>query len=100
MRIVPDPARAGVADCREQRLRVCVRNVNHQGVQLRHGLILPRMLGYRRRFSLLIRRSGLIMDMYTDWGNLKVVSCGAWLEGRTRQLNGVSEEWAHWGRPF
>jgi hypothetical protein len=26
------------------------------------------------------------MDMYTDWGNLKVVSCGAWLEGRTRQL--------------
>ncbi len=21
------------------------------------------------------------MDMYTDWGNLKVVSCGAWLEG-------------------
>lgn len=40
------------------------------------------------------------MDMYTDWGNLKIVSCGAWLEGRTRQLNGVSEEWAHWGRPF
>ncbi|MCU1433764.1 MAG: hypothetical protein JWR71_489 [Pseudarthrobacter sp.] len=29
------------------------------------------------------------MGMYTDWGNLKVVSCGAWLEGRTRQLNGV-----------
>jgi hypothetical protein len=27
--------------------------------------------------------------MYTDWGNLKVVSCGAWREGRTRQLNGV-----------
>ena len=27
------------------------------------------------------------MGMYTDWGNLKVVSCGAWLEGRTRQLN-------------
>jgi hypothetical protein len=25
--------------------------------------------------------------MYTDWGNLKIVSCGAWLEGRTRQLN-------------
>ncbi|BAS07199.1 hypothetical protein AHiyo4_06210 [Arthrobacter sp. Hiyo4] len=40
------------------------------------------------------------MDMYTDWGNLKVVSCGAWLEGRTRQLNGVSEEWAHWGVHF
>jgi len=27
--------------------------------------------------------------MYTDWGNLKIVSCGAWLEGRTRQLNVV-----------
>jgi hypothetical protein len=39
--------------------------------------------------SLLIRRAGPIMGMYTDWGNLKVVSCGAWLEGRTRQLNGV-----------
>ena len=29
------------------------------------------------------------MGMYTDWGNLKVVSCRAWLEGRTRQLNVV-----------
>ena len=28
------------------------------------------------------------MGMYTDWGNLKIVSCGAWREGRTRQLNG------------
>jgi hypothetical protein len=27
------------------------------------------------------------MGMYTDWGNLKIVSCRAWLEGRTRQLN-------------
>jgi hypothetical protein len=40
------------------------------------------------------------MDMYTDWGNLKIVSCGAWLEGWTRQLNGVPEEWTRWGRPF
>jgi hypothetical protein len=36
---------------------------------------------------LLIRRAGTIMGMYTDWGNLKIVSCRAWLEGRTRQLN-------------
>jgi hypothetical protein len=28
------------------------------------------------------------MGMYTDWGNLKIVSCGAWHEGWTRQLNG------------
>jgi hypothetical protein len=38
--------------------------------------------------------------MYTDWGNLKIVSCGAWLEGRTRQLNMCTVEWTHWGRPF
>ena len=49
---------------------------------------------------MLIRRAGPIMDMYTDWGNLKIVSCGAWLAGRTRQLNGVPEDWTHWGRPF
>jgi hypothetical protein len=36
---------------------------------------------------LLIWRAGPIMGMYTDWGNLKIVSCRAWLEGRTRQLN-------------
>jgi hypothetical protein len=30
------------------------------------------------------------MDMYTDWGNLKVVSCVAWWTGRTRQLNGAT----------
>jgi hypothetical protein len=36
---------------------------------------------------LLIWQAGTIMGMYTDWGNLKIVSCGAWLEGRTRQLN-------------
>jgi hypothetical protein len=29
------------------------------------------------------------VDMYTDWGNLRFVSCRAWREGRTRQLNGV-----------
>jgi hypothetical protein len=23
----------------------------------------------------------MIMDMYTDWGNLKVVNCVAWLKG-------------------
>lgn len=49
---------------------------------------------------MLIRPAGTIMGMYTDWGNLKIVSCGAWREGRTRQLNGVPVEWAHWGRPF
>jgi hypothetical protein len=49
---------------------------------------------------LLIRLPGTIMDMYTDWGNLKIVSCGAWLEGRTRQLNMCTVEWTHWGRPF
>jgi hypothetical protein len=30
------------------------------------------------------------MFMYTDWGNLKIVSCVAWLTGRTRQLNGAT----------
>lgn len=49
---------------------------------------------------MLIRRAGTIMGMYTDWGNLKIVSCGAWLEGRTRQLNMCTVEWTHWGRPF
>lgn len=40
------------------------------------------------------------MGMYTDWGNLKIVSCRAWFRGWTQQLNGVPEEWTHWGRPF
>lgn len=38
--------------------------------------------------------------MYTDWGNLKIVSRWAWFRGWTQQFNGVPEEWAHWGRPF
>jgi hypothetical protein len=58
-------------------------------VQPCHGFILPRRQRKWEQFSLLIKTAGPIMGMYTDWGNLKVVSCGAWLEGRTRQLNGV-----------
>lgn len=37
------------------------------------------------------------MGMYTDWGNLKVVSQGAWWDGRTQWLNGVPLEWAQLG---
>ncbi|GAC1385442.1 MAG: hypothetical protein NVS1B16_13280 [Pseudarthrobacter sp.] len=89
MRIVSDPAGAGLADCLEQDLRLGFGNVDHQGVQLRHGFILPSRRRKWEQFSLLIRRAGPIMGMYTDWGNLKIVSRGAWLEGRTRQLNGI-----------
>ncbi len=37
------------------------------------------------------------MGMYTDWGNPKVVSQGAWWDGRTQWLNGVPMEWARIG---
>jgi hypothetical protein len=55
----------------------------------------------RRGFSLLIPRARTIICIYTDWGNLKIVSCVAWLNepdpAAQRCSNG---EWAHWGRPL
>jgi hypothetical protein len=66
-----------------------LRDVNHQGVELCHGYILPKRPALKAAIPLLIRRPRSIMGMYTDWGNLKVVSCRAWLEGRTRLLNSV-----------
>jgi hypothetical protein len=35
----------------------------------------------RRGFSLLIPRARTIICIYTDWGNLKIVSCRAWFQG-------------------
>ncbi len=37
--------------------------------------------GRIRQISLLIPPPPTIMSTYTDWGNLKIVSCEAWLNG-------------------
>ena len=50
--------------------------------------------------SLLIPAPATIMGTYTDWGNLKVVSCVAWLNGTDPAAQRCNREWAHWGRPF
>jgi hypothetical protein len=50
--------------------------------------------------SLLIPAPAAIMGMYTDWGNLKVVSCVAWLNWTDPAAQRCNREWAHWGRPL
>ena len=54
----------------------------------------------RQGFPLRIPAPPAIMCMYTDWGNLKVVSCVAWLNGTDPAAQRCTREWAHWGRPF
>ena len=54
----------------------------------------------RGAFSLLIPPAAAIIGMYTDWGNLKVVSCVAWLNGPDPAAQRCPVEWARWGRPF
>ena len=64
---------------------------------------VPRCSAGRRPelgFPLLISAPAGIMGMYTDWGNLKVVSCVAWLNGPDPAAQRCPMEWARWGRPF
>jgi hypothetical protein len=56
-------------------------NVKHQGVQFAHASMVPYRSPQRLGNSLLIYAPATIMGMYTDWGNLKIVSCEAWLNG-------------------
>jgi hypothetical protein len=49
---------------------------------------------------LLIPSVAAIIGKYTDWGNLKVVSCVAWLNGPDPAAQRCPMEWARWGRPF
>ncbi len=58
-----------------------LRYVNHQCMKLRHADILSATSATNRSQPLQIRGSRRTMGMYTDWGNLKVVSCGAWGRG-------------------
>ncbi|GGH96307.1 hypothetical protein GCM10007170_23850 [Arthrobacter liuii] len=53
-----------------------------------------------RDIPLLIPVPPAIMGTCTDWGNLKVVSCVAWLNGTDPAAQRCSREWARWGRPF
>ncbi|BCW04473.1 hypothetical protein NtRootA1_06110 [Arthrobacter sp. NtRootA1] len=76
-------------------------NVNDQGVELRHGNILSVTSAPKRSTPLHISGSQRTMGMYTDWGNLKIVSCGAWGRGAGPGSSTViPQEWARWGRPF
>ncbi len=43
--------------------------------------IVPEACHPEARNSLLIPAAPVIMGIYTDWGNFKVVSCVAWLNG-------------------
>lgn len=55
----------------------------------------------RRGFPLLIPGAAAIICIYTDWGNLKIVSCVAWLNEPDPAAQRCSNrEWAHWGRPL
>ena len=59
------------------------------------------MMPQSLRFPLLIPAGRTIMEMYTDWGNLEIVSCVAWLCGAGPSgSTAYPREWARWGRPF
>jgi len=65
-----------------------------------HGRYVAEEAQCRHGFPLRISAPPAIMGMYTDWGNLKVVSCVAWRNGTDPAVQRCTREWAHWGRPF